>query len=123
MHYTEKQLVSKKSEDKKAKIYLSNFECEKSLYIKGFFYFSEFLKFVNSGVFVCICPRLPHFDDTCSQKRGKFTVQTDDKSHTKIPIRILDFSKLEAGLLKREAHAIAYFAVAKKVDRIIFSII
>lgn len=34
-----------------------------------------------------------------------------------------NLASLEAGLLKREAHAIAYFAVAKKVDRTIFSII
>ena len=38
-HYTEKQLVSKKSEDKHGKLPWKSEICEKSLYIKGFFFF------------------------------------------------------------------------------------
>ena len=37
-HYTEKQLVSKKSEDKHGKLPWKSEICEKSLYIKGFFF-------------------------------------------------------------------------------------
>ncbi|HFL7379375.1 TPA: hypothetical protein ACG4VJ_002156, partial [Enterococcus faecium] len=39
VHYTEKLLVSKKSEDKHGKLPWKSEICEKSLYIKGFFFF------------------------------------------------------------------------------------
>nr|DAM20606.1 MAG TPA: hypothetical protein [Caudoviricetes sp.] len=39
MHYTEKQLVSKKLEDNNGKTPEISKICEKSLYIKGFFFF------------------------------------------------------------------------------------
>ncbi|PQB34551.1 hypothetical protein CUN31_01700 [Enterococcus faecalis] len=40
-HYTEKQLVSKKSEDNQSDFFWKSHKCEKSLSSKGFFLFSK----------------------------------------------------------------------------------
>ena len=96
-HYTEKRLVSKKSEDKHGKLPWKSEICEKSLYIKGFSFTITVLSlnWLFWIIFIHIplnCPRLSDFDYQCRQNRAKFRSQFDDKFNTKNTKTFTEFS-------------------------------
>ena len=74
-HYTEKQLVSKKSEDKHGKLPWKSEICEKSVYQGLFFHYHSFkpqLAILDHFHSYSIkLPRLSDFDYQCRQNRAK----------------------------------------------------
>ena len=94
-HYTEKQLVSKKSEDEHGKLLWKSEICEKSLYIKGFFFFLYHIFKMFWSFFSNIlsnCPESPNIDYYYRQNIEKFSSHFDDKFNTKNTKTLTEFS-------------------------------
>ncbi|MEJ4148106.1 hypothetical protein SKA46_15020, partial [Enterococcus faecium] len=86
VHYTEKLLVSKKSEDKHGKLPWKSEICEKSLYIKDFFFFLYHIFNMFWAFFSNVlsnCPESPNIDYYYRQNTEKISSHFDDKFNTK----------------------------------------